>query len=71
MSDQKKRGRKSVPVEEKAVNIQCYMKKDEYVKMGRRQAAVMARHFIKQLNELIEEGEPVIISSDFFKVVRS
>lgn len=66
-----KRGRKVITDPDvKKINIQCYMPPKEYVKMGRRQAALMARHFIRQLNEMMEEGEPVVLSPDTFKVVR-
>jgi hypothetical protein len=72
MTQPNKKGRKVItdPAEKK-VNIQCYMAPKDYVKMGRRQAAIMAATFIKQLNAMMEEGEPVILSPETFKVVRS
>lgn len=72
MTQPNKKGRKVITdPSEKRVNIQCYMAPKDYVKMGRRQAAIMAATFIKQLNAMMEEGEPVILSPDTFKVVRS
>ena len=72
MTQPNKKGRKEITdTAEKRVNIQCYMAPKDYVKMGRRQAAIMAATFIKQLNAMMEEGEPVILSPDTFKVVRS
>ncbi|MBP6538904.1 MAG: hypothetical protein KA234_01110 [Saprospiraceae bacterium] len=72
MTQPNKKGRKVITdPAEKRVNIQCYMAPKDYVKMGRRQAAIMAATFIKQLNAMMEEGEPVILSPDTFKVVRS
>ena len=66
-----KRGRKVITdLTEKRANIQCYMAPKDYVKMGRRQAAIMAAAFIKQLNAMMEEGEPVVLSPETFKVVR-
>jgi len=56
---------------ERCIRDRCYMAPKDYVKMGRRQAAIMAATFIKQLNAMMEEGEPVILSPDTFKVVRS
>lgn len=71
MDQKNKRGRKSIidPTEKK-VNIQCYLAPKDFVKMGRRQAAVMAQIFIKQLNDMMEEGEPVVLSSETFKIVK-
>jgi len=72
MTQPNKKGRKVITdPAEKRVNIQCYMAPKDYVKMGKRQAAIMARHFIIQLNAMMEEGEPVILSPETFKVVRS
>lgn len=72
MTQPNKKGRKTItdPLH-KRVNIQCYMAPKDYVKMGRRQAAIMAAEFIKQLNAMMEEGEPVVLSPETFKVVRS
>lgn len=69
---QKNVGRKKIEdATEKKQNIQCYMPSKDFVKIGRRQAAIMARHFIKQLNDMLEEGEPVIVIPEYFKVVKS